>query len=163
MNLVYVNLRNKSSLYLDQPRNIEAVGSRTLAAIGSTLWKDKNYTIVHLPTILEGLVIGIVPYRLQSTIDLAIDIDGKSTVYIAFHPGSYSNNITDWLQINNWQELESFIVYRGENGLEMMSHIWSKEFLSKEKISLTSDLEMGTIAVFIESGKLFCKNVFNKR
>ena len=124
-----------------------------IASAGSTMWKDKNYTILNLPSILDGLVLGHLPYRLQSDLNLVIDIDGKSTVYMAFHPSSYSDNLTVWLQINNWTELDGDITYSGENGTEILSHIWSKVLLSKDEISLSHELEVHTVAMFIKLGK----------
>ena len=139
--------------HLDQARSIEIVDTGKIASVGSTMWKDKNYTILNLPPILDGLVLGYLPYKLQPDLNLIIDIDGKSTVYMAFHSKSYSNNLTVWLQINGWTELDGDITYGGENGTGTLSHIWSKVLLSKDEISLTHELEVDTVAMFIKLGK----------
>ena len=47
------------------------------------------------------------------------NIDQDSTVYLAIHSTSNSDNLTNWLQGNDWSEIvDQEILYNGENGSE---------------------------------------------
>ena len=139
-------------MYPDLTKSIEIVDNGTLSTIGSVLWTDKNYTIQRLPTILDGLAFGQLPYKLQTDVNLVIDIDQVSILYIAIHPDSYSENLTNWLKTDNWLETKGYIVYDIENGYEMLSHIWHKELATKKEIKVSNGIDQITFAIFIKPG-----------
>ena len=128
--------------------------SGQLSSYGKTLWTDRNYQISILPTFLDGLSIGTMPYELQQGTSLVIGIDQGSTVYLAIHSSSNSNNLTNWLQRNDWSEIEDQeILYNGENGSEALNSIWFKELLAAQELNITFMPEPLTIAVFFKPGK----------
>ena len=128
--------------------------SGLISSSGTTLWIDKNYQTSSLPSFLDGLVIGTLSYELQPGIDLGIDIDQPSTVYLAIHSTSNSDNLTSWLQMNDWSQLqEQEIIYNGENGTEVLNSIWFKELLTSQNLNITFTSEPLTIAVFLKPGK----------
>ena len=141
-------------MYPDLTKSIEIVDNGTLSTIGSVLWVDKNYTIRYLPTILDGLAFGKLPYKLQTDVNLVIDIDQVSILYIAIHPDSYSENLTNWLQTDNWSEIKEYIVYDVENGYEMLSHIWHKELVTTKEIKVSNGFDQITFAIFIKPGNI---------
>ena len=79
--------------YLDESFTISDSG--LISSPGTTLWIDKDYQTSNLPSFLDGLVIGTLSYELQPGIDLGIDIDQASTVYLAIHSTSNSDNLTN--------------------------------------------------------------------
>ena len=94
------------------------------------------------------------PYELQQGTSLVIGIDQGSTVYLAIHSSSNSNNLTNWLQRNDWSEIEDQeILYNGENGSEALNSIWFKELLAAQELNITFMPEPLTIAVFFKPGK----------
>ena len=99
-------------------------------------------------------MIGTLSYELQPGIDLDIDIDQASTVYLAIHSTSNSDNLTTWLQMNEWSQLqEQEIIYDGENGTENLNSIWFKELLTSQNLNITFMSEPLTIAVLLKPGK----------
>ena len=138
--------------YLDESFTISDSG--LISSPGTTLWFDKDYETSSLPSFLDGLVIGTLSYELQPGIDLDIDIDQASTVYLAIHSTSNSDNLTTWLQMNEWSQLqEQKIIYDGENGTENLNSIWFKELLTSQNLNITFMSEPLTIAVFFKPGK----------
>ena len=94
------------------------------------------------------------PYVLQHGMNLVIDIDQGSTVYLAIHSTSNSDNLTNCLQGNYWSEIEDQeILYNGENGSETLNSIWFKEVLAVQELNITFMPEPITIAVFFKPGK----------
>ena len=79
-------------------------------------------------------------------------LDNCLTSFVTIHPDSYSDNLTNWLQTDNWFEIKEYIVYDVENGYEMLSHIWHKELVTKKEINVSNGLDQITIAVFIKPG-----------
>ena len=53
---------------------------------------------------------------------------------------------------DNWWEIKEYILYEGENGYEILSHIWHKELVTKKEIKVSNGLDEITIAVFIKPG-----------
>ena len=138
-------------LYLGQP--IKIVDSGVSASVGTKLWNDKNYKISSLPSILEGLTIALLPYEIESDTNVVIDIDQASTIYLAIHADSNSENTTDWLENNNWKKLEDrAVIYNGENGSEALEQIWFNEYLETTNLNTTFSSEPLTIAMFIKPG-----------
>ena len=124
---------------------------------GSVLWKDKNYKVQHIPPILDGSELEPLPYRLEPDVNLVINIDQVSTVYVAVHPESYSDSLDHWFQINDWSQVADKITFEGENVSDILGHIWSKEFLVDALINITSESAAVTIAVLIKPGLYFVR------
>ena len=107
-----------------------------------------------LPPALDGLIVGLLPYEIQPYTNLVIDIDQGSTVYLAIHPKSNSDNLTDLLQTNKWSQIDGTeIVYKGENGPEVLDLIWFNELLTTQDLNFTGVSQALTIAIFIKPGK----------
>ena len=103
---------------------------------------------------MDGLSIGTMPYVLQHGTNVVIDIDQGSTVYLAIHSTSNSNNLTNWLQRNDWSEIEDQeILYDGQNGSEALNSIWFKELLAAQELNITFMPEPLTVAAFFKPGK----------
>ena len=117
------------------------------------MWNDKNYKISRLPSILEGLTIASLPYEIELDSNIDIDVGQASTIYLAIHPDSSSENTTDWLETNNWKKLEDKAVnYNGENESETLDQIWFNEYLETTNWNTTVSSEPLTIAMFIKPG-----------
>ena len=103
---------------------------------------------------MDGLSIGTMPYVLQHGTNVVIDIDQGSTVYLAIHSTSNSNNLTNWLQRHEWSEIvDQEILYHGENGSEALNSIWFKEVLAVQELNITFMPEPLTVAAFFKPGK----------
>ena len=128
-----------------------------MVQVGSVLWRDKNYKVQRLPSIVEGSEFEALPYRLEPDVNLVIDVDQVTTVYVALHLESYSDNLTDWFHENDWSEVEEKITYDGKNTSETLDNIWSKEYLGKAVINITSQSAPLTMAIFIKPGLYFVR------
>ena len=144
-------------LHLGQ--SIKIVDSGISASVGTNLWNDKNYKISRLPSLLEGLTIASLQYEIEPDTDIDIDIDQASTIYVAIHADSNSENTTDLLETNSWKKLEDkVVIYNGENGSETLDKIWFREYLEPESLNITFSSEPFTIAIFIKPGTIYKNN-----
>ena len=108
---------------------------------------------MRLPQILDGLIVGSLPYEIQPDTNLVINIDQGSTVYVAIHPESNSDNLTDLLQMNNWYQIDGKdVIYNGENGSEALDQIWFNELLTTQDMNIIGMSRPITIAIFIKPG-----------
>ena len=97
------------------------------------------------------------PYEILEDTKLRINIDKVSTIYLAIHSSSISDNQTIWLQSNDWTNIhDKEIVFDGENGTEYLTQIWFKEYLETQDLNITATPEPLIIAVFIKPGTKHC-------
>ena len=142
--------------------SIDVVDSGILASVGSILWKDKGYTISSLPSILEESKLASMPYEILEDTNVRINIDKVSTIYLAIHSSSISDNLTFWLQTNDWTNMHNNkIAFNGENGTEYLTQIWFKEFLGIQDLNVTVESEPLVAAVFIKPGTKYCMRQYS--
>ena len=97
------------------------------------------------------------PYEILEDTKLRINIDKVSTIYLAIHSRSISDNLTIWLQTNDWTiEKDKEIVFSGENGTEYLTQLWFKEYLETQDLNITFESENIIVAVFIKPGMKNC-------
>ena len=126
------------------------------------MWKDKGYTISSLPSILEESKLATMPYEILEDTNVRINIDKVSTIYLAIHSSSISDNLTIWLQTNDWTNIHNKkIAFNGENGTEYLTQIWFKEFLDKQDLNITVESEPLIVAVFIKPGTKYCMRQYS--
>ena len=143
------------SLHLDI--TIDVIDSGILASVGSILWKDKGYTISSLPSILEESTLASMPYEILEDTNVRMNIDKVSAIYLAIHSSSISDNLTIWLQTNDWTNIHNKeIEFSGENGTEYLAQIWLKEYSETQDLNLTAEYEPLIVAVFIKPGTNYC-------
>ena len=97
------------------------------------------------------------PYEIPEDTKVRINIDKVSTIYLAIHSSSISDNQTIWLQTNDWTIIhDKEIVFNGENGTEYLTQIWFKEYLERQYLNITAESEALIVAVFIKLGTKYC-------
>ena len=102
------------------------------------------------------------PYEILEDTKLRINIDKVSTIYLAIHSSSISDNQTIWLQSNDWTNIhDKEIVFDGENGTEYLTQIWFKEYLETQDLNITATPEPSIIAVFIKPGTKHCMHQYS--
>ena len=144
---------------MDKGSSHTVFDSGMLSSVGTPLWTNKNYKILRLPQILDGLIVGSLPYEIQPDTNLVINIDQGSTVYLAIHPKSNSDNLIHLLQTNNWSLLDGKdVIYHGQNGSEVLDQIWFNELLTAQNMNITGVSKALTIAIFIKPGKEHSRN-----
>ena len=135
-------------------QSVSFVDSGILSSVGAALWKDKHYKASSLPPILDGSFVGSVPYEIPKESDIALDIETASTVFIALHHNAILDNLTNWLDTNDWHRIDDEeIIYSNENGTELLKEIWFKEIFKTQDLTFTVESEAITLAVFIKPGK----------
>ena len=96
-------------------------------------------------------------YETLEDTNVRMNIDKVSTIYLAIHSSSISDNLTIWLQTNDWTIIHNKkIAFDGENGTEYLTQIWFKEFLEKQDFNISVESEPLIAAVFIKPGRKYC-------
>ena len=96
------------------------------------------------------------PYEVLEDTNVRMNIDKVSTIYLAIHSSSISDNLTIWLQTNDWSNIHGKeIEFSGENETEYLTQIWFKEYLETQDLNITSESEPLTVAVFIKPGTIY--------
>ena len=102
------------------------------------------------------------PYEILEDTNIRMNIDEVSTIYLAIHSSSTSNNLSIWLQTNDWTYInDKTIAFRGENGTEYLTQIWFKEYLETQDLDITAEPEPLNVAVFIETGTKYCMRQYS--
>lgn len=93
------------------------------------------------------------PYEVLEDTNVRMNIDKVSTIYLAIHSSSISDNLTIWLQTNDWTNIHGKeIEFSGENGTEYLTQIWFKEYLETQSLNITAESEPLIVAVFMKPG-----------
>ena len=102
------------------------------------------------------------PYEIPEDTKVTINIDKVSTIYLAIHSSSISDNQTIWLQTNDWTNIhDKEIIFNGENGTEYLTQIWFKEYLETQDLNITAESEPLIVAVFMKPGTKYYKRQYS--
>ena len=125
-----------------------------LAEPGTALWSDEAFKVLELPPMLEGSTVGNLSYKLPHKINIMVEVEQVSSVYMAIHSANCSdNNLSDLLVEDGWTKEIGNILFEGSTGSEFLACIWSNELTSLKTVNFSRLSGSLTIAIFIKPGE----------